>query len=62
MALAVLIDRITHAMENGEYVLVVFLDFGKAFHTVDHNILMQKNEFFWHSMNCTGLDEKLFTR
>ena len=38
------IDRITHAMENGDYVWGVFLDFSKAFDMVHHNILMQKME------------------
>ena len=46
MATAVLIDRITQTMENGEYVLGVFLDFSNAFDTVDQNILM-------HSTNRT---------
>ena len=32
-------------MENGEYVLGVFLEFTNAFDTVDHNILLQKMEF-----------------
>ena len=45
LALVVLIDRITHAIENGEYVLGFFLDFSKAFDTVDHNILMHKIKF-----------------
>ena len=38
MALLSLIDRLTHAIENGEYVIGVFLDFSKAFDTVDHGI------------------------
>ena len=46
MATAVLIDRITHTIENGEYVLGVFLDFSNTFDTVDQNILM-------HSTNRT---------
>ena len=39
MALLSLIDRLTHAIEDGEYVIGVFLDFSKAFDTVDHAIL-----------------------
>ena len=42
MALISLIDKLTQAIENGEYVIGVFLDFSKAFDTVDHKILLDK--------------------
>ena len=42
MALLSLIDRLTDAIEDGEYVICVFLDFSKAFDTVDHGILLDK--------------------
>ena len=42
MALILLIDKITSAIDNGEFVLGVFLDFQKAFDTVNHEILLQK--------------------
>ena len=35
-------DRILKALFNGEYVLVVFLDFSKAFDTVNYEILLRK--------------------
>ena len=38
MALISLTDKITKAMENGEFCLGVFIDFRKAFDTVDHSI------------------------
>ena len=38
-ALITLIDKLTQAIENGEYVIGVFLDFSKAFDTVNHEIL-----------------------
>ena len=31
-------DKITKSRENGDYVICVFLDFSKAFDTVDHKI------------------------
>ena len=37
-----MIDKLTQAIENGEYVIGVFLDFSKAFDTVHHEILLDK--------------------
>ena len=42
MALITLVDRITEALDNGDVVVGVFLDFSKAFDTVDHAILLDK--------------------
>ena len=45
LALLCLADKISDALENGEYVLGLFLDFSKAFDTVNHEILFAKLEF-----------------
>ena len=37
-----LVDKITEALDQGESVVGVFLDFSKVFDTVDHKILLQK--------------------
>ena len=37
-----LVDNLTQALEKGEYVVGVFIDFSKAFDTVDHEILLDK--------------------
>ena len=42
LALTCLVDKISNALENGEYVLGLFLDFSKAFDTVNHDILFEK--------------------
>ncbi len=42
MAMILLEDKITQAMDNGEYTLGLFLDFSKAFDTINHTILMSK--------------------
>ena len=42
VALMVLTDKITKALNDGEYVLGVFLDFSKAFDLVNHEILLRK--------------------
>ena len=42
MPLIILMDKITEALDNGNYVVGIFLDFRKAFDTVDHKILLNK--------------------
>ena len=42
MALITLMDHLTEALERGEAVIGLFLDFSKAFGTVDHEILLIK--------------------
>ena len=42
MAFIVLIEKVTEAIDKGESVVGVFLDFSKAFDTVDHGILVAK--------------------
>ena len=42
MALMVLTDKLIKSLENGEFVIGVYLDFSKAFDTVDHEILLSK--------------------
>lgn len=42
MALSVLVDKIINSIEKGNYLMGLFLDFSKAFDTVNHSILLEK--------------------
>ena len=41
-----LVDKISRALEDGDYVLGLFLDFSKAFDTVNHSIMFKKLEYY----------------
>ena len=46
IALIMLVDKISRALEEGDYVLGLFLDFSKAFDTVNHDILFKKLQYY----------------
>ena len=45
-AILELVNDISSSFEKGEYTLGVFIDFSKAFDTVDHEILISKIEHY----------------
>ena len=54
MALLTLIDKISKCVQNGDFVVGIYLDFSKAFDTVNHDILFRKLE--WHGIRGIALD------
>ena len=42
LAHLILLDKLTNSLDNGEKVIGIYLDFSKAFDTVNHDILQQK--------------------
>ena len=54
MAHMLLMDKLIEALENGDLVVGIFLDFSKAFDTVDHSILIRKLNHY--GIRGTSLD------
>ena len=42
MALVILLEKNTEALDNSQFGICISIDFGKAFDTVEHNILLEK--------------------
>ena len=62
MALMILMDKLITALENGEHVIGIFLDFSKAFDTVDHEILLKKDAPFWYQRNSIQIVSELLIK
>ena len=46
LAVIELVDKITKAIDKGEYTIGIFLDLSKAFDTINHKILIKKLEHY----------------
>ena len=46
LSLLSFIDKVTQAIEKAEYAICVFLDFSKAFDTIDYDILLDKLDHY----------------
>ena len=46
MALTILTDKISCAMDKREHIIGLFLDLAKAFDTVNHDILLKKIDHY----------------
>ena len=56
LAITELVDRITKAIDRGEYTVGIFLDLLKAFDTINHGILIKKLEYY----GIRGLSQQWF--
>ena len=54
MALITLVDKISKALENGEFAIGLFLDFSKAFDTINYDVLFMK--LFHYGVRGCALD------
>ena len=57
MALTASVEKIISALDKGEFMIGVFLDFSKAFDTIDHGILLTKLETY----GIRGVAKKWFS-
>ena len=55
-ALIHLTDKIRHEIDKGHYACGIFVDFQKAFDTIDHHILLKKLEYY----GVRGISNKWF--
>ena len=46
MALMIMVNEITRSLDNGEHVVGIFLDFSRAFDTVNHTVLLKKLYYY----------------
>ena len=46
MAMTEMLDKISAAIDNGEYPIGIFIDLSKAFDTINHSILLDKLEYY----------------
>ena len=56
MALVVLLEKITAALDDSEFAVCILIDFRKAFDTVEHSILLDE---LWNKRKCSQMVQQL---
>ena len=54
-AILSIVDKIQRAIDDKEFSCGIFLDFSKAFDTINHHILLEKLELYRHTWYCQNL-------
>ena len=62
MTWMVFTDKLVKSLENGQFVIEVYLDFFKAFDTVDHEILLSKLFHYVIRGNCLNWFQSYLSR
>ena len=61
MALVILLEKITEALDNSQFGICILIDFRKAFDTVEHNILLEKLYHYGIRGNALQIDTSMST-
>jgi len=63
MALSILVDKIISTIDKGRNIMGLFLDFSKAFDTVNHRILLNKfDKYYIDGVGNTWINSYLTNR
>ena len=60
LAVLEVIDRITNQLDKGQTPMNIYLDLSKAFDTLDHDILINKLQYYGVHASALRLFKKLF--
>ena len=60
-ALIEITDNIKRLLDERNYVIGIFIDFKKAFDTVDYEIMLKKNRMLWYPRICKYVFQTIFS-
>ena len=62
LAIIELTNKLTKAIDNGDFTIGIFLDLSKAFDTINHRILIKKTRTLWHPRSDSTVVSRLFNQ